>query len=176
MWYVLKCKEGQEKKMIDSCRRNLSADAVVNAFIFRCERLWHRHGEWTVMEKAMFPGYVFLESRKPDLLCSEIKACQGIYRVMQDHGYLISVYREEEENLQNLCGESHCLKLSYGFRDRSNGEDCFTRGPLSRECWRKRIIRTDWRRRFAQIELSVAGKRPVIWAGIEPDIGSCEKT
>lgn len=87
----------------------------------------------------------------------------------RDNEYLISVYREEEENLLNLCGESHCMKLSYGFRNRSNGEDCFIRGPLSQECWKKRIVRTNWHRRYAQIEITVAGESPVVWAGIGPE-------
>lgn len=164
-WYVLQCKTGQEQAIIRSCEQHLSGQALESAFSFRCERLWKTDGAWKIVEKDMFPGYVFLQSGNPELLSKELDEYRKILKVMEEEGYLISVYGEEEQYLRDLCGESHFLKLSHGYKE--NGVDIITDGPLKgRE---NRILRIDWHRRFAQIVIPVAKKKAVIWAGLELD-------
>ena len=73
-WYVLQCRTGREGEIIRSCRQHISADALKEVFSFRCERLWRTDGVWKLVEKEMFPGYVFLESSRPDKLSEELEA------------------------------------------------------------------------------------------------------
>ncbi|MFQ9602849.1 MAG: transcription termination/antitermination NusG family protein [Staphylococcus aureus] len=61
-WYVLQCRTGQEDKIIRSCRQHISPNALEEVFSFRCERLWRTDGVWKLVEKEMFPGYVFLRA------------------------------------------------------------------------------------------------------------------
>lgn len=164
-WYVLQCRTGQEENIIRSCRQHLSNHALDAAFSFRCERLWKTDGVWKLVEKEMFPGYVFLESSAPELLSEELEQYRKILRVMEEPGYLISVYEEEERNLRELCGKNHFLKMSYGYK--ADGIDHITAGPL--KGLEERIVRIDWHRRFAQIEVSVARKRSIVWAGLGLD-------
>ena len=74
-WYVLQCRTGQEDKIIRSCRQHISSNALEEVFSFRCERLWRTDGVWKLVEKEMFPGYVFLESSRPDKLSEELEMC-----------------------------------------------------------------------------------------------------
>lgn len=164
-WYVLQCRTGQEDNIIRSCHQHLSACALNEAFTFHCERLWRTDGAWRLVEKEMFPGYVFLESGNPELLSEELEQYRKILRVMEEPGYLISVYDEEERNLRELCGKNHFLKMSYGYK--ADGIDHITAGPL--KGLGERIARIDWHRRFAQIEVPVARKRSVVWAGLGLD-------
>lgn len=164
-WYVLQCRTGQEDNIIRSCRQHLSVCALNEAFTFHCERLWRTDGAWRLVEKEMFPGYVFLESGNPEQLSKELERYRKILRVMEEPGYLISVYEEEERNLRELCGADHSLKMSYGYK--ADGLDHITAGPL--KGLEQRIIRVDWHRRFAQIEMAVAKTRSVVWAGIGLD-------
>lgn len=164
-WYVLHCKPGQEDEIIHSCKQHLSAYALESAFAFRCERLWRVDGIWKQVVKDIFPGYVFLQSSHPKELSAELKEYRGIVRVMEDKGYLISVYEEEENNLRDLCGEQHFLKMSYGYKDRNDGVSRITKGPLMD--LEDRIIKIDWHRRFAQIEVSLARQKAVVWAGVD---------
>lgn len=90
-WYVLQCRTGQEDKIIRSCRQHISPNALEEVFSFRCERLWRTDGVWKLVEKEMFPGYVFLESSRPDKLSEELEAYRKILKVMEEPGYLISV-------------------------------------------------------------------------------------
>lgn len=165
MWYVLQCREGREDAMIRACRRHLSAEALNDAFSFRCERLWRRDGEWKRMEKELFPGYVFLESSRPDLLAEELRQFAPVFRVLGGPDLPISVCAGEEESLRRLCGRAHYLALSYGYRE--NGTDYITSGPLALA--KQRIRRIDWHRRFAQVEVSIGRRRMTAWAGIGLD-------
>ncbi len=81
---------------------------------------------------------------------------------MEEPGYLISLYEEEEKNLCSLCGENHLLSLSYGYRE--NGKNFILEGPLKgRE---ERILQADWHRRYARVELPIARRKTVVWAGL----------
>lgn len=164
-WYVLQCKTGHEEKIIRSCKQRLSTFALDDAFSFSCERLWRVEGQWKRMEKEMFPGYVFLESSHLDALSDELEEYRKILRVMEEPGYLISVYEEEERYLTELCGKEHRLELSYGYRDQENGTSYITAGPL--EGRQNQIIKIDWHRRFAQIEIVLAKRTAVVWAGVD---------
>lgn len=164
-WYVLQCREGQEEMIIRSCRQRLSFMAMEKAFSFCCERLWRVDGKWEPMRKKMFPGYVFLESSYPDLLFVELEQYREFLKVMEEPGYLFSVYADEEQNLRKLCGNYYYLGISYGYK--KNGTNYITGGPL--KGMENQVIRFDWHRRFAQVELCIARKKSIIWAGLEPD-------
>jgi len=119
------------------------------------------------VEKDMFPGYIFLESRRPDLLSKELEQYRRILTVLEEDRYLISVYEDEEKRLRDLCGTRHFLRMSYGYRDREKGRDCITEGPLKEMS--SQILKIDWHRRFAQVEIPVARRKAVVWAGIGLD-------
>lgn len=162
-WYVMQCRSGNGQEMIHSLKQHLSKAILEDAFVFRNERLWRTPGGiWKLIEKEMFPGYVFLQSSNQDALLEELEEYRKIVRVMEEPGYLISVYKEEEESLRWLCDDRHFLRLSYGYRE--NGVDYILEGPLKgmEDC----ILKADWHRRFAQIEVSMAGKKQIVWAGL----------
>lgn len=164
-WYVLHCKPGREDIIIRSCRQHLSKFVLEAAFTFRCERLWRVDGAWRPVEKELFPGYVFLQSSHTKELSEELEEYRRILKVMEENGYLISVYEDEEANLRMLCGEDHFLKMSYGFKDKENGISRITQGPLMD--LGDRIIKLDWHRRFAQIEILLSRQKAVVWAGLD---------
>lgn len=164
-WYVLQCKAGQEEKIIKSCKQHISSHVLKEAFIFRCMRLWRTGGVWKLVGREMFPGYIFLESSYPELLLEELCQYRSIFRVIKEPGYLISVYRDEEKNLRRLCGESHILELSYGFKDQETGKIKIIRGPLTEKGFE--IKKIDFHKRFAQVEIPVDRKKFLIWAGVE---------
>lgn len=162
-WYVLQCRVGQEREIIASLRQRLSSEALSAAFLFQSERLWRAGGGvWKLITKDMFPGYVFMESENPEKLSRELEEYRGIVRILEEPGYLYSVYAEEEKRLLALCGPEHVLRLSYGYRE--NGVNCLIDGPL--KGIESQIIKADWHRRFAQIEIPVSGKKTIVWAGL----------
>ena len=103
-----------------------------------------------------------MESENPEQLSRELEEYRGIVRILEEPGYLYSVYAEEEKRLLALCGPEHVLRLSYGYRE--NGVNCLIDGPL--KGIESQIIKADWHRRFAQVEIPVSGKKTIVWAGL----------
>ena len=110
-----------------------------------------------LLKKKCFRDTFFLESSRPDKLSEELEAYRKILRVMEEPGYLISVYEEEEEYLRKLCGERHYLKMSFGYKDKEKGRSFITEGPL--KGLENQIAKYDWHRRFAQLRILFPEKR-----------------
>lgn len=166
-WYVLQCRPGREEEITASLRNHLSEEALEEAFFFQSERLWRVNGSWKIQKKELFPGYVFLQSSSPEKLSAELEEYRSIVRVMEEPGFLISVYPEEEIYLRRLCGKNHFLGLSYGYKDKESGDSKITRGPLAG--MEHQIVSFDWHRRFAKLEIALGKRKTVIWAGLEID-------
>ena len=166
-WYVLQCRAGREAEMVNSLNQHLSREALEEAFYFQSERLWRSEGSWKRQKKELFPGYVFLQSEHPGLLSKALEEYRQIVRIMEEPGYLISVYPEEEEYLRGLCGTDHFLPLSYGYKDRVTGCSRITKGPLAGRENQVKIF--DWHRRFARMEISIENRQASVWAGLALD-------
>lgn len=163
-WYALQCKSGQEKKLVHLCKQHISSVALEDAFFFYSERLWRIKGKWDLIEKNLFPGYIFLESSEPCLLLKELEQYQKFIKFLGEEK-LISIYDEEKQILKELCGTQHCLKLSYGYKQ--HGMNYITAGPLKGK--EKSVTKFDWHSRLAVIDISIGMKRSIIWAGLEID-------
>lgn len=164
-WYVLRCKSGQEDKMIRFCQNSISKDTLEDVFIFQSERLWKTEGVWKTVRRDMFPGYVFLQSSRPETLLKEIKAHRFVLDVIRDQDYLISVYEDEEAYLRKLCSDTHFLKISYGYKDRLSGISHVTDGPLAG--FVENIVVIDWHKRFAKLKVYLDRRQTVIFAGMD---------
>ena len=63
IWYLLPCKEQEEQKALESCRRYLSDMALKDAFVLTYDRMCRYQGEWHTERKLIFPANVMLESK-----------------------------------------------------------------------------------------------------------------
>ena len=66
---------------------------------------------------------------------------------------------QKRRNAFSLCEGRN---MSYGYRE--NGVNCLIDGPL--KGMESQIIKADWHRRFAQVEIPVSGKKTIVWAGL----------
>ena len=109
----------------------------------------------------------FFRVKIPDCVSEALEEYRQIVRIMEEPGYLISVYPEEEEYLRGLCGTDHFLPLSYGYKDRVTGCSRITKGPLAGRENQVKIF--DWHRRFARMEISIENRKASVWAGLALD-------
>ena len=84
-WYVLSCRPGEETEVIQACRTFLSPQAMEDVFQFSYERMRKYLGDWHVDTCPMFPGRVFLQSSRPELLLKELEAV-GIRETLETDG------------------------------------------------------------------------------------------
>lgn len=164
-WYVLQCRPGTEKIMVNSLKQHLSRTVLEDAFFFQSARLYRIGGRWKPIVKDLFPGYVFMESSSPIELSERLQEYRMFTHILEEDKYLISVYQKEEEYLRMLCGESHFLELSYGYKDRTEDRSYIISGPL--RGMEARVRKFDWHRRFAKLEISIGKNTATVWAGLE---------
>ena len=163
MWYVLKCREGQEDMIIRSCRQHLSAQALEEAFQFSSRRMKKYLGEWHTDTFRMFPGYVFLQSSHPERLSEELEQFRQITSVLEQDRLLLPVESEKENLFRTLCGDGHVLDLTRG--NVHDGHFRAVEGPLA---GRENLIRKlDLHKRIAVLDRNLLGSDRDIWAGID---------
>lgn len=162
-WYVIFCKTGQEETIIRSCKKNLSKQALEDAFQFSYERMKKYLGQWHVDTYRMFPNYVFLKTSRPELLSEELKQYREITNILESDGFLMGIEPEEERMIHELCGEEHHLGISRGIIQ--DGALRVLDGPLT-GC-EPLIRKIDLHKRIAVLDLKVTGKGKDIWAGLD---------
>ena len=153
MWCVLQCRQGEEEKLIETCKRNLSARSLRDAFVFTCERMRRYEGAWHTERKLLFPGNVFLETSDAEQLQEEFQEkldfCEEFGRLLDGSDMLFRVSLEEEAFLRGLCGEDHHMGMSVGFI--REGTTHVERGPL--QGMERRIRKIDRHKRIAWVEM-----------------------
>ncbi len=163
IWYLLYCPRQNERKILNSFKRNMSKAALKDAFIFTYDRMRKFQGKWRVEKQLMFPGYIFLESDNEEALTEEWQQYKGVANLLQEKNAILHVQKKEELFLTSLCKEARHLGMSKGvIRD---GVTLITEGPL--QGMEERICRIDRHKRLARLkppEGSVSGS---ILAGLE---------
>ena len=163
MWYILYCPKQNEAEIICSCKQRLSDRALMDAFILTYDRMRRYQGAWHLEQQPLFPNYVFLETKDGKQLSEELQQYQHIVQALGEKDCLIPLHQEEEQFLQNLCGESHHLNMSRGYI--SNGQTHVTEGPLLGK--EEQIRRIDRHKRLARIETPRGHDSACILAGLE---------
>lgn len=163
MWCVLSCRAENASDIIKSCRRNIPADILQDAFVFTCDRMKRYQGSWHVEKQELFPGYVFLETGDICALADALELYRPFVCVLEDESLLRCLEPEEEELLRLLGGSSHHLALSRGYiRD---GITHITQGPLAG--MEQQIRRIDRHKRTAQVRFRSEGLDRSFMAGLE---------
>lgn len=153
MWYVIYCRGREEESIIESCKQRISKDILKDAFQFTYSREEKWQGEWKIIVKKMFPGYIFLSTDNEEALYNELRQYKDFVTIMEDKEVLIPVRKEEERRLTVLCGKAHHLGMSRGvIRD---GVTIVSDGPL--KGLESIIKRIDRHKRLATIEIDMPG-------------------
>ena len=164
MWYVVRCHDGAEEKIIHSCKQHLARNVLDDAFVFTYERMKKKLGQWHTETLQMFPDYVFLETEHEEELSEGLKPYQSIVEILADSDALLRVNPEEEAFLKYLCGKNHHLSMSRGYI--RNGITHVVEGPL--KGMENRIRKIDRHKRIARIEAPIHyTKAESILAGLE---------
>ena len=84
MWCILRCQSEKTEQIMESCRRNISGQVLRDVFTFTYERMRRYEGSWHTETRSMFPGYIFLETEKPDELSEALEPYRGVVSVMEN--------------------------------------------------------------------------------------------
>ncbi len=163
MWYVVQVMGGQERQTLDLIARLKGGGALSDAFIPQREIMRHVEGEWVRQRENLFPGYVFVDTRKPDELFTQLGKVPAFTRLLGSEDAFVPLSREEQAVVQALIGDDHIAEVSEGIIE--GGEVRILSGPLRDHD--AIIAKIDRHKRCAYVRVNMLGREVDIKLGLE---------
>ncbi len=164
LWYAIQTFTGKEEQLTEMIRRMVPPECVGECFVPYFEQLhcWHRQNQIRVLR--LFPGYIFLSSDNIDGLFQWLKRVPAMSRVLTAGAFEFAPMDEgEAEFLLEMMDADRIVRLTYVATDGRNHVS-YLSGPL--EKCRDRIQDYQFRRRYAQVRLQIAGQEKTARMGI----------
>ena len=163
-WYVLFIRSGMEEKI-----RDFFLSQGLQAFIPKMKVVFRKQGISELVEKTMFPGYLFIESGLGQVEMDErIKELRqqktGIVKLLKfDKEGTPALRSEEKEYLERLLGKNKVLEHSTGLIQ--GNQVIITEGPL--QGFESQIVKIDRHKRRAVLELELCGQPTRVSVSLE---------
>lgn len=163
-WYVLFVRGGMEEKI-----RDFFLSQGLNAFTPKMKVVFRKQGISELVEKIMFPGYLFIESELEQAAMDEqIKELRmqktGIVKLLKfDKEGTPALRSEEKDYLERLLGKNKVLEHSTGLIQ--GNQVIITEGPL--RGFESQIVKIDRHKRRAVLELELCGQPTRVSVSLE---------
>lgn len=161
MWYVIQVYTGREAEIAEQCRDRVTGDGE-EVFIPLVERMTKIRGEWEQVKTRLFPGYVFIETDRPEELYMRLKQIKAMTKLLKTGEEITPLYKEEEEYLRGLQDEEHVVRYSEGYLE--GDELVITSGALrGYEGKIKKLLR---HKRLVVLEVPLLGREVEVTLGL----------
>ncbi len=174
MWYVIQTMTGKEEDLRLQLNALPGRECFYECFIIRAEWLKRLGGRWEAQVRPLFPGYVFVETGRPEELFLKLKETPAYARLLGNGRYEFTAVEEEEEDfLRTICqmgqeeggvpgsGKRRLVRLSTA---RPLGEGWQIRGPL--KAFEKQIERINLHKRYAVVRVSMGRREQTVLFGL----------
>lgn len=163
MWYVVQVRTGTEENIRIQCEKHMSGEVLERCFIPYYEEAKRIRGNWTTLEKVLFPGYVFIITEKLERLYEQLHEVIGLTKLIGTGREIVPLCAEEIAFIQGIGGENQVVEMSEGVIEKSNVR--ITSGPLmGMEGMIKKI---DRHKRKAWLEVPMFGRVQTVQVGVE---------
>lgn len=141
----------------------MSGEVLERCFIPYYEEAKRIRGNWTTLEKVLFPGYVFIITEKLERLYEQLHEVIGLTKLIGTGREIVPLCAEEIAFIQEIGGENQVVEMSEGVIEKSNVR--ITSGPLmGMEGMIKKI---DRHKRKAWLEVPMFGRVQTVQVGVE---------
>lgn len=170
-WYILRTEKGNEFEGADLIGRVIPKSLYTICSIPQKKKPFRHRGIFHSVEDIMFPGYVFVCSREPELLHKELQKSREFPQFVifgknrEGNDELVPVGAQDLSFLQEVCGEE--LQTVMGITDITLGENrqiLEIKGVL--EHYVDRIVKLNLHKRLAVAEISLFNRSQQIFFGI----------
>lgn len=152
MWCVVYAGEGRERKTEEFIKGRLPESAYSRCFHLVQRLAYRKQGRVAEVVRDCFPGYVFIETQKPDIVQKSLKGTLG-HLLFSNSEFISSLDGKEEALLGLLCDSSGEIGLSVARLsvDGDNGRKKaqFLSGPLAKAA--DRVEYVDFHGRCARL-------------------------
>lgn len=158
MWCVFATGAGREELIQQMCKRHLNNKVYSRCMFPLYEQMEHYRGAWHTGQEKLFPGYLFLNTKDPDELVSQLKK----EKIMAQNDKLFVLTPEDVQCLL-FFGRTGVFPMSQGII--VNGRLIILSGPLVGE--EDKIIKVDRHKRRAWLQIKLFGKPYTVVVGLE---------
>lgn len=162
-WYVMQVRTGTEENICIQCRKDIPEDVLEKCFLPYYEEKRKIRGEWTVLKKILFPGYVFAITQDMEKLYQQQKKVIGLTKLLGTGREIIPLTEKEVAFLTRFGGEDQIVTMSEGIIIGS--KVIVNSGPL--QGMEGYIRKIDRHKRKAYLEIPFFGRTQNIQVGLE---------
>ena len=162
--YVVQVAGGKEARAAEMIAKHAQG-AVGDCFIPKREVMHRQSGQWHGKLEKLFPGYVFVQTNAPELLCEALRQVPEFTRMLTFAGDICLPLSDDEVAWINAStnAETHVMEMSEGVIE--GDRVVVTRGPLKGH--EMSIARVDRHKRLAWVDMDMLGRRKTIRVGLE---------
>ena len=165
MWYVAQVQAGRESSTLEMCRRLVPPSVMEDCFMPEYEVMWKIRGEWRLVKRLLFPGYLFFVTDDPEALNRELSRVPMPIRLLgnEENSFFPLTGKELDWFLSFMDG-NHTVRMIRGARWR--GDKICRAQSLAHEL-RGDIRKIDRHKRRAYIDVSLFGRTVPASVGLE---------
>lgn len=169
MWYVIQTISGEEQKIM-MLLQDMQGNETLPYFVPVYEEVLRSGGKSRISFKKLFPGYIFIETDKPEEVSRYLRKIPDFSRLLgtkEDDNLFsfVPVEANDEAFLKDLFADG-IMHVSYVQLSKTNRIERVV-GPLAR--YRNHITKLEIRHRMAIVEAEVFGKTRKIKFGLWTD-------
>lgn len=168
MWYVIQVIGGHEQKVLNQIEKIVDSQTYKQVFIPSYEIKKRYAGTWQLRREVLFPGYVFVETKTPDVFRGQLHRVPSMARILtsgdEQERYFIPLTDEEKTVISAFIGDDDfVMRMSEGVIE--GDEVVILKGPLMH--WGGVVKKIDRHKRLAYLEIPMFGRLLTIKAGLE---------
>lgn len=114
-WYVMQVRTGTEENICIQCKKDIEEDVLEKCFLPYYEEKRRVQGEWKILKKLLFPGYVFVITQDIEKLYQQLKRVIGLTKLLGTGREIIPLTEEEKAFLTKIGRESQVVAMSKGI-------------------------------------------------------------
>lgn len=162
-WYVMQVRTGTEENICIQCKKDIEEDVLEKCFLPYYEEKRRVQGQWKILKKILFPGYVFVITQDIEKLYQQLKRVIGLTKLLGLGREIIPLTEKEIGFLTRFGGENQVVAMSEGIIVGS--KVLVNSGPLQgMEGYIQKINR---HKRRAYLKLPFFGRTQNVQVGLE---------
>lgn len=162
-WYVARVREGSEEAAARDCRKLVDPGLLHDCFAPRVQLMQKRQGTWRLVERLLYPGYVFAVASDPRALDRRLGALSFPVRLVgrQELSY-VPLAAGEQRWLEAVLDEGRMLRASTGAIE--GGSLVVREGPLCG--FEGRIRKVNRHKALALVQVDMPDRAVLLRAGL----------
>lgn len=163
-WYVAQVRGGRETTTRNLCLERVPEKAMKECFLPEREVMWKVDGEWKLVKKLLFPGYLFFVTDDAEGLYESLQRVPALVRLLgSDERAFFPLTDKETDWFLSFMDREHVVRMSEGYID--GDKVVVTRGPLMG--FEGQIRRVDRHKRRAYLDVTMFGRTVPTSIGLE---------